>query len=100
MTKTYTRRTPDQIVADLEAKIAEVKARAAAKEAKKDPDAKALMAAAKAIDKALGAATDGETKTALEAARAPLSTRMVELGIRIPDRRTPRRRSRKAMAVT
>jgi len=33
LVKHYTRRTPEQVVADLEAKIAAVKARAAAKEA-------------------------------------------------------------------
>ena len=40
MTKTYTRRTPEQMIADLEAKIEAVKARATAREAKAAPDAR------------------------------------------------------------
>ncbi len=46
-------RTPDQIIADLEQKITDVRARAAAKEAKQNPEAKPFMIAVKAIDKAL-----------------------------------------------
>ena len=37
MTKTYVRRTPEQVIADLEAKIEAVKSRAAAKETKSAP---------------------------------------------------------------
>ena len=90
--KTRNQRTPAQIVADLEAKIADVKARAAAKQAKQNPEAKSFMIAVKAIDKALDAATDEETSRALEAARAPLSTRMVEMGLRVADRKGRRGR--------
>ncbi len=81
------RRTPEQIVADLEQKIADVKARAIAKEAKQNPEAKPFIAAVKAIDKAMGAATNEETTRALEAARVPLTTRLVEKGLRLPNRK-------------
>ncbi len=87
MTKTHTRRTPEQIVADLEQKIADVKARAIAKEAKQNPEAKPFIAALKAIDKAMEAATNEETTRALEAARVPLSTRLIEMGLRLPNRK-------------
>ena len=74
MTKTYTRRTPEQMVADLEAKIAAVKARAATKKAKAEPAGKALLVAAKAVDKAIEAAQGNEELVrALEAGRAPMS---------------------------
>ncbi len=46
------RRTPEQIVADLQAEIEAVKARAAAQQAKADPPVRALLIAAKALDKA------------------------------------------------
>jgi len=95
-TKRRNRRTPEQIVADLEAKIEDVKARAAAKEAKQNPEVKPFLAAVKAVDKALDAATDPETTRALEAARAPLSTRLVGIGLRLPDRKARKPRPGKA----
>ena len=97
--KKRNRRTPDQMIADLEAKIADVKARAKAKEAKQHPEVKPFLAAVKALDKAMAAATEEGTRTALEAARAPLSTRMVELGLRMPDRKTRRGRKPKGEAA-
>ena len=95
MTKTYTRRTPDQIIADLEAKIEAVKARAAAKEAKAAPEAKPFLAAVKAVDKAIQAATEQGNEQlvrALEAGRAPLATQMIEMGLRLPDGKARRGR--------
>ena len=85
-----TNRTPEQIVADLKAKIADVEARAAAKEAKASPGTKALLAAVKAIDKAHAVATDAKAEIiagALEAAQAPLSAVLVEMGLRVPEAR-------------
>jgi len=93
-----TRRTSEEMVADLEAEIARVKARAAAKEAKTQPEGKALLLAVKAIDKALAVAAevrnDGLVR-ALEAARAPLSEQVVAMGIRLPDPKARRGRKRK-----
>ena len=48
MTKTYTRRTPEERIAEPEAKIADVKARAVGKEATQNHHAKAVLPAAKA----------------------------------------------------
>lgn len=85
MTKTYTRRTPEQMIADLEERIATVKARAAAKQAKADPAGKALLVAAKAVDRAIDAAQGNEELVrALEAGRAPLSQQMVAMGLYRP----------------
>ncbi len=90
------RKTEAQIIADLEAETRRLRAWAAAKEAKSLPEGKALLTAVKAIDKALEAAKqakDDKMAKALEAARAPLSKLMVEMGLRVPQRR--RRRTRR-----
>src|SRR5688572_28712904 len=101
-TKTRNRRSADQIVSDLEAEIARVKARAAAKQAKATDEGKALLLAVKAIDKALAVAAevrnDGLVR-ALEASRAPLSEQVVAMGIRLPDAKAKRGRRRKTEAA-
>ena len=99
----YARRSTEEVVADLEAKIAAVKQRAEAKEAaaevKGSPDGVAFLAAVKAADRAIRLA--GEHKNdpmqrALEAARAPLAEHLVSMGVRLPDRKAGRPRGRKA----
>ena len=85
--KTRKIRTPEQIVADLEAKIADVKKRAATKQAKQTDEGKALFAAAKALDKAITAASgagNDAMRQAAEAARAILAEAMIEMGVRVP----------------
>ena len=81
---TRTRRTPEQIVADLQAKIAEVQARAVAREVKQSPEGKALLAAIRAVEKASRIAQEAGDRAmlaALEAARAPLAGRLEEMGV-------------------
>jgi hypothetical protein len=102
-TKTYNRRTAEQIVTDLEAQIEAVKARAAAKEAsaevKGSPDGVAFLAAVKAADRAIRVADEQKNDSmlrALEAARAPLAEHLVSMGVRLPDRKARRPRGRKA----
>ncbi len=98
-TKTRTRRTPEQKIADLEAQIARVKARAAAKEAKASDEGKTFLAAVKAVDKALRVAEDAKDKDmvhTLETARAALGEHLVAMGVRAPDARV--RHDRKAGA--
>jgi len=97
------RRTPDQIVADLEAQIAAVKHRAATREAAKEvkgsPDGLAFLAAVKAADRAIRVAGEHQNEgmvRALEAARAPLAEHLVGMGVRLPDRKARRPRGRKA----
>lgn len=70
---TRVRRTPEQLIQDLEAKIAEVKARAARKQARSNPATRHTSQALKSIDKALQASDDPATKKALQEARATLS---------------------------
>lgn len=101
--KTRNRRTPDQIVADLEAEIAAVKARAEARQAKAaakaDPAASAFLVAVKALDRA-GRVADEHGNAALvralEAARAPMGEQLVEMGLRLPVSKGRGGRRRKA----
>jgi hypothetical protein len=100
--KERNRRTPDEMVADLEAEIARVKARAAAKEAKATDEGKALLLAVKSVDKALAVAADARNDglvRALEASRAPLSEQLVAAGIRLPDAKARRGRKREGEAA-
>ncbi len=62
--KQRNRRTAEQIVADLQAEIERVKQRAAAQQAKADPQARALLVAARALDKA-GVGCTGDVKRAI-----------------------------------
>ena len=105
MTKTYARRSPEQQIADLEAEIAAVKARAAAKaaaqEAKSTPDGVAFLAAVKAVDKATRVATEAgnhELVQVLESARAALAPAIVGMGLRLPAKAS-RGRKRKGEAA-
>lgn len=95
LTKKRNRRTTDQLIADLEARIEAVRNRAATREAKASPENRALLAAVKAIDKALAVAGQEKNqaaKRALEAARAPLGQLLVEMGLRLSTKRGGRHR--------
>jgi hypothetical protein len=72
-TSTRTRRSEEQLIQDLEAKIAQIKARAEAKKAKRDPSLRHISAALRSIDKALDASEDQATRQALGEARTTLS---------------------------
>jgi len=75
------RRGTDQLIADLEAKIATIKAREARKQAKKDPSIRHTSAALRSIDKALSASKDVATKQALNEARSILSACLALNGV-------------------
>ncbi len=83
------RRTPEEIVADLQAEIERVQARAAAQQAKAVPQARALLVAARALDKA-GVGCTGDVKRAIEAARALLGEQLASMGVRVPQARRRR----------
>ena len=76
---TRTRRTPEQLISDLQAQIEQVKQRAAQKKAKADPTLRHVSGALKSIDKALEGATDAATKGTLQEARSALAA-LLELG--------------------
>ena len=67
-----TRRTAEQMIKDLERKIAEVKARAERKKVQKDPALRHISGAVRSIDKAVQATSDAATRKALEDARTTL----------------------------
>ena len=71
--KKRTRRTAEQRIKDLEARIAEIKARAARQKVAKDPTFTHVAASVRAIDRALGSTEDAATRKALDEARATLS---------------------------
>lgn len=100
--KTRHRRSPEEIIADLQRKIREVKERAAARELKRSDAVKAALAAVRAIDKGLEAAEAEDEKLlrhALADARRPLADHLGERGVKLPKPRLPRgRRPRKASA--
>ena len=73
MAKKRTRRTPDQMIADLQKEIERVKARAAQAKVKKDPALKHISAAVRSIDKAAGATSDAAIRKALGEARATVA---------------------------
>ena len=67
------RRTPEELVADLQAKIAQIKARAEQAKVKRDPALRHMSGAVRSIDKALSGTRDGATRSALAEARATLA---------------------------
>ena len=80
------------MVADLEAEIIRVKARAASKKARSAPEGRPFMVAVKAVDKALVAAKGAGNKemlSALESARDVLGEQLVHMGVRAPVSRGP-----------
>lgn len=68
-----TRRGEAELIADLEAKIAALKARAEAKKVKRDPALRHVRVALRSIDKALSGTEDNAMRSALDEARATLS---------------------------
>ncbi len=88
--KERNRRTPEQQIADLEAKIASIQKRAATKAVKQSDEGRAFMVAVKALDKAIEVSS-GETLRAVEAARAILAEHMITMGIRAPGSRPGRK---------
>ena len=89
------RRSDEELIADLQDKIREVRTRAATREMKKSPAMKAAIAALKAIDKGLeAAATENQSRLrhALADARKPLVEHLQSTGFAIPRANLPRGR--------
>jgi hypothetical protein len=92
------RRSPEELIRDLEAKIREVKNRQQAKELKQSPSVKRTLAIVKSIDKALDeAAEEGNNviRHALADARKPIEAYLASKGIQLPKARVPRGRKPK-----
>jgi hypothetical protein len=71
--KSGTRRSVEDRVADLQAQIAKIKAKAEQMKVKKDPSLRHISGALRSIDKAIGETGDKATRAALAEARACLS---------------------------
>ncbi len=67
------RRSSQEMVADLEARIARIRARAERRKAKKDPTLRHISAAVRSIDKALAESEDVVTRQTLDETRATLT---------------------------
>ena len=80
----YNRRGEDELIADLQAKIQDLKARAAVKAAKKDPTFRHVNKAVKSIDAAMASTGDQALRTALQEARVTLSACMQLKGVLVP----------------
>jgi hypothetical protein len=90
---TRTRRSEEQRIAELEAKIVELKRRAEVKKIKRDPGLRHVSIALRSIDKALASTEDGAMRGALDEARATLAACVqlnggkADRGTLIPQRR-------------
>lgn len=80
------RRSEEQRIADLEAQIAALKAKAAAQRVQKDPSLKFVSKAIKAVDQASNATQDGAMRQALEEARSTLSACLQLKGVTLTPR--------------
>ncbi len=90
------RRSEEQMIRDLEARIANLKARAAEKKVKKDPARRHVTKAVKAVDAAMAETRDQALRKALDEARATLVACLGLSGIVVPQ---PRRARASAAAV-
>lgn len=75
------RRDAENLIADLEAKIEAIKARAARKRARANPAVRYTVAAVRNIDKAMTAATDAVLRRTLEESRGVLSAFLALQGV-------------------
>jgi len=104
MATTHVRRSPEEIVRDLQAKIAAVEARAAAKEARQSPEGAAFLFAARSLQRAVVAAKEAKDEAkerVLENALATLSAHAADVGLRMPQPRAkkPGGRRKKSAAA-
>jgi len=101
---TKTRRSTEEIVADLQAKIEAVQAAGQRRKARQNPAVKHGRAAVSSIDRAVKETTDGTARKALEAARGELSAWLAVEGLSVTqgaaEAATARRTGKKKAAVT
>jgi len=83
--KKRARREPEQLVADLQAKIEAIKARAARKRAKANPAVRHTVAAVRSMDKAMAATADAVMRKTLEEARGLVTAYLSLQGILTTD---------------
>lgn len=81
------RRTEEQLIQDLEAKIQQLKVKAETKAATRNPALKHTRDAIRSIDAALTSAANGPHKQALSEARTVLVAYLQLEGVKLPQRR-------------
>ena len=89
------RRTPEEIISDLQKQIREVKARAAAKELKQSPAIKKATSALRALDKSMALAKEenhSRLHHALADSRRALAEFLEQEGMKLPKALMPRGR--------
>ena len=92
------RRTPEEMIADLQLQIEEVKQRAAAREMTQSASVKMTVGIVRQLDKALDLALEEDQtvlRHALADARKPLASFLSAKGIKLPKARVPRGRKPK-----
>ncbi len=92
------RRSPEQQIADLQAKIAELQERKERREALQDPARRHVAAALRTVDKALDVCSDPALKTTLREVREQLAGCVDPKGILVP-KAAPKARTRRASAA-
>lgn len=96
------RRDPAELIAELQEKIRQIEARAAAKQAKKSPATKLALGVVRSLDKASEMAEQEDNsglRHVLSDARKPLAAFLEGQGLSLPKGRTPRGRRPKAVAT-
>jgi hypothetical protein len=83
------RRTPEQLISDLEKRIASIKLRAEQKKVKQSPALRHVRAALKSIDKAMSESDDAATRSALDEVRSTLSACLSLNGVNVAPRSAP-----------
>jgi hypothetical protein len=83
----YNRRSEEQLIADLQARIEGIKTRAATKVAKKNPAVRLTNQAVRSIDEALEVAENAAHRESLTEARMALVAYLQLDGLKIPQRR-------------
>ena len=83
------RRSPEEMIKDLEDQITQVRARAQRRKVKVDPALRHVNAALSSIDKALDVSEDIATRQALDEARVTLSA-ILSLNVAVPNTRSIR----------
>jgi len=93
-----TRRSPEELIADLKRKIEEVEQRAAARELKESAAIQRTLTIVRYIDKAMAEAKEegqSHLRHALAEARTPIGDFLTEQGVKLPKARMPRGRKPK-----
>lgn len=83
-TKQYTRRSDDQRIAELLAKVEAIKTRGERKQARANPAVKFSVGAIKLLDRALNATTDAVARKTIEDARQGLGAYVATQGWAVP----------------